>query len=77
MEKKYFEISVVVKDLGINPEDFSDCATREEVLDAVSIICQEAYNCDDEAIKDIDIPQEFWDEWEQNHVKEEADDNCD
>mgnify|MGYP001667778535 CR=1 FL=1 len=76
MENKFYEISVTLKDLGINPNDFSDCATREEVEDAVSIICQEAYNCDDEAIQNIEIPQEFWDEWEQNHV-EESDDNCD
>lgn len=72
-----FEITATLKDLSVNPADFYDCTTPEEVLDEVSIICQEAYNCDDEAIQDISIPQEFWDDWEKNHVIESEDGNCD
>lgn len=72
-----FEITATLKDLSVNPTDFYDCTTPEEVLDEISIICQEAYNCDDEAIQDISIPQEFWDDWEKNHVIESEDDNCD
>lgn len=71
------EMTVTMRDLSVNPEDFYDCATEEEVLDELSIICQEAYNCDDEAIQSIDLPQEFWDDWNENHVEEEEDDNCD
>lgn len=72
-----FEISVTLKDLSIKPADFYDCATREEVLDEIEIICQEAYNCDDEAIQSIDLPEGFWEDWEANHVVDAEDDNCD
>ena len=77
MEANFCEISVTLKDLGVNPADFYDCTTEEEVLDEISIICQEAYNCDDEAIQSIELPQEFWDDWNENHVTEPEDDNCD
>lgn len=73
--KTMCKITVTLKDIAIKPEHFYDCVTREEVLDAVSIICQEAYNCDEEAIQSIDIPEEFWADWEVNHNVE--DDNCD
>ena len=70
------EIVVTLKDLSINPKDFYDCTTPEELLDEVGVICQEAYGCDEEAIQSIDLPQEFWDDWNENHDvdDEEVDD---
>lgn len=70
-------ITVTLQDLSVDPKDFYDCSTEEEVLDEISIICQEAYNCDDEAIQSIELPQEFWDNWNENHVTDPEDDNCD
>ena len=76
ISKTMCEIVVTLKDLAINPKDFYDCMTPEEVLDAVGVICQEAYGCDDEAIQSIKLPQEFWDDWNENHITEPEDDNC-
>lgn len=73
--KTMCEITVTLRDITIKPEHFYDCVTREEVLDEVYIICQEAYNCNEDIIQSINIPEEFWADWEVNHNVEN--DNCD
>lgn len=67
MEENVFEISVTINDIALDPRDFVDCTTYEEVIDAVETICEEVYGCDTDSISNIDIPKEFWDVWEEIH----------
>lgn len=59
--------SWVKKEILLDPKLYSDCESREEVMDMIWDDIDEQINYGDVNVKDSDddfrIPCEFWDEW--------------
>ncbi len=56
--------------LCINPKDFVDVETEEQLIKEVKTIFWDAYGAEDEEVKSVEIPDEFIEKWRK--LKEEC-----
>lgn len=62
-KEEYFYNVYSTLRLCINPKDFVDVETEEQLIKEVKTIFWDAYGAEDEEFKSVEIPDEFIEEW--------------
>lgn len=70
---EHIDYGYIRKEILLDPELYSDCENRDEVIDMIWDDIDQYISHGDVHIKDsdadIDITDEFWDEWEKFRKK--------